>query len=94
MIPDLNRLKIFYYIYQNRSVAKTANHLRLTQPAISQHLRKLEDEIKISLFVRSHRTMIPTSAGEKLYDVVAPFLDKLPENIKQIQMPMNSPSSI
>ncbi len=46
MTPDFNRLKVFFHIHRNRSVAAAARELHVTQSAVSQHLRKLETEIK------------------------------------------------
>ncbi|RLE03892.1 MAG: LysR family transcriptional regulator, partial [Bacteroidetes bacterium] len=62
MLPDFNRLKVFYYIYSLKSIAAAARQLHISQPAVSQHLKKLEAEINTSLFVRLHKRMVPTSA--------------------------------
>ena len=47
MVPDLNRLKVFTHVYVHRSVTKAAHSLNLSQPAISQHLKKLEKELRV-----------------------------------------------
>ena len=49
---DFNRIKVFYYIFSNQSVAKAARELNITQSAVSQQLKKLELEIKTRLFTR------------------------------------------
>jgi DNA-binding transcriptional LysR family regulator len=94
MLPDLNRLKVFYYIFKFNSIVATADKLHLSQPAISQQLQKLEGELKIQLFTRLHKKLVPTAAGERLFDLVEPFIDKLRDGIPHISQPANSPSGL
>lgn len=91
MIPDLNRLKIFYHVYQHQSVKKASDVLFLTQPGVTKHIQKLEAEIKTPLFIRQHKKMIPTLAADRLYDITEPFLRSLESGIPQISLPMNEP---
>lgn len=92
MLPDFNRLKVFYYIYSLNSVVGAAGALHLSQPAVSQHLRKLESEIKMHLFTRLHKGMAPTAAGDRLFEIVKPFVSQLEEGITHIRRPMDRPS--
>lgn len=94
MLPDFNRLKIFYYIFFHKSIAAAAKELYVTQSAISQHLQKLEGEIKTLLFTRLHKRLVPTPAGEKLFKVISPFMDQLEENIRSISQSQQSPSGM
>ena len=45
-----------------------AERLNLTQPAVSQQIRSLEDEMKVALLVRGVRQVKPTMQGQLLYD--------------------------
>ncbi|MCP4022506.1 MAG: LysR family transcriptional regulator [Desulfobacteraceae bacterium] len=91
MLPDLNRIKVFYYIYTHESTIKAAEKLYITQPAVSQQLRKLESEIKVPLFTRLHKKIIPTAAGHKLYAAVKPFIENLECEVQTISTPMDRP---
>jgi DNA-binding transcriptional LysR family regulator len=91
MLPDFNRLKVFYFVYHHGSTAMAAKKLHVTQPAVSQHLKKLEAEIGARLFTRMHKGLAPTSAGETLYGIVKPFMDNIERNIEQIQMAHEGP---
>ena len=91
MIPDLNRLKIFSYVYANRSVSKAARQLNLSQPAVSQHLKKLEHELRIPLFTRTNRKIVPTPAATRLYDRMNPLLAELSKEIKYLRRPLETP---
>lgn len=87
----LNRLEIFYTVYSCSSVSKAAEQLHLSQPAVSQQIKKLEQEIEVLLFTRLHKRLIPTAAAIRLYDEVAPFLMGLDERINQLKIPSEKP---
>jgi len=92
MLPDLNRLKVFYHIYRLNSVIGAANRLHLSQPAVSQQLHKLESELKVPLFTRLHKKLVPTAAGEHLFSFVAPFIEKLQDEVIHIRQPLDRPA--
>lgn len=94
MLPDLNRLKVFYHVYSLQSMKEAAAALHLTQPGISQHIGKLEAEIKTLLFIRRHKKIIPTQAADKLFDLIKSFIETLENEIKDISKPMNSPCGL
>jgi DNA-binding transcriptional LysR family regulator len=51
----------------------------LTQPAVFQQVRKLEDELGVRLFERVGKAELRlTAAGRQLYDHAAPFFERLP----------------
>ncbi len=91
MLPDLNRLKVFYHVYSRQSINLAANDLFLTQPGISQHIQKLESEIGTPLFIRLHKKIVPTQAGERLFLTIKPFIESLASKIKAISTPMDRP---
>lgn len=92
MLPDFNRLRVFYQIYRNQSVVAAARVLHLSQPAVSQQLQKLEGELKVELFTRLHKKLIPTAAGHQLFELVQPFVDSLQATVTQIQRPTQHPA--
>ena len=92
MFPDFNRLKVFYFIYSNRSVVLAAKQLHVTQSAVSQSLSKLEEELNQSLFTRVHKRLVPTSEAEILYNVVQPFIKNLQDQLRLMQQSHSMPS--
>lgn len=94
MQNDLNRLKYFYFIYQEGGVTKAALKLNTSQPAVSQQLQKLEKELGVLLFTRLHKKLIPTSAGHQLYEVLGSFFQGLPEQLVHLKIPSKVPSGI
>ncbi len=81
MLPDLNRLRVFFHIYTTEGVGAAAERLHVTQSAVSQSLRKLESELETQLFVRTRNRLVATSAARALFDVVAPFLANLERGV-------------
>jgi len=94
MLPDLNRLKVFYHIYSLNSIVGAANRLHLSQPAISQQLQKLEGELRVSLFTRLHKKLVPTAAGERLFTLIEPLINKLQDGIPYIRQPLDRPAGM
>lgn len=92
MLPDLNRLKVFYHIFNEQSVTAAAKLLHITQSGVSQHLKKLEEELHSSLFTRVNRRLVPTAAGKKLYHIVQPFMTQLEKGVRHINETMEKPS--
>ena len=94
MLPDFNRLKVFYYIYAENSIVAASRLLHLTQPAVSQQLRKLEHELQAPLFIRLHKKLVPTEAAKRLFALVQPFVDNLQGEIEDIAQPLDRPAGI
>ncbi|MCG8632318.1 MAG: LysR family transcriptional regulator [Desulfobacterales bacterium] len=94
MLPDLNRIKVFYFIFDTRSVAQAAKELNITSSAVSQALAKLEGELKVQLFTRLHRKLVPTAAGEELFSIVSPFIRDLETGIDNILRARDVPSGM
>lgn len=66
-LKHLNALRSFECAARHQSYSKAAKELFVSQAAISQQMRQLEQSIGIKLFVRNGRKMDLTQSGEKLY---------------------------
>ena len=94
MLPDFNRLKVFYYIFVQKSVVGAARELNITASAVSQTLNKLEGELSVLLFTRLHKKLVPTSAGDQLFEILKPFILDLEAGIKQMRQARQIPSGM
>ena len=65
---ELYQLRTFVRIVQDASFTRAARILHLTQPAVSQQLRSLEEELGVELLKRTGRRVRPTRAGEVLLE--------------------------
>lgn len=63
---DINQLEVLIAVAQEKSFSRAAETLNRTQPAISQAIRRLEQEIGEKLFDRSSKDGTLTTAGEVL----------------------------
>jgi LysR family tcuABC transcriptional regulator len=64
---DLRQLRYFSQIVECGSVAKASRQLFIAQPALSQQLKKLEEEVGKPLLNRSSKGVTPTDNGLALY---------------------------
>lgn len=68
MNTDLNAYKTFYLVAKYKSFTKASQELYISQPAVTQTIKKLEDQLNIKLFDRSSSGKIElTAAGEVIY---------------------------
>ena len=65
---DLAELRVFMAVATERSFSRAAAKLHRTQPAISQAIRRLEDEVAEKLFDRSSKDGTLTEAGQVLQE--------------------------
>ncbi|MGB0507956.1 MAG: LysR substrate-binding domain-containing protein [Pikeienuella sp.] len=73
-IGSLHHLTAFEAAARHGSFTRAAEELNVSQPAISQSIRRLEAAIGVPLFQRGHRSITLTDAGELLaHDVVEGF---------------------
>ncbi|MRJ22799.1 LysR family transcriptional regulator [Pseudomonas haemolytica] len=63
---DIQSLRSFLKVAELGSFTRAAQALSLTQPAISQQIRRLEDLLGVALFARDNRQVLLTLEGERL----------------------------
>lgn len=68
---DYNLYKIFLYLYEQKSISKTANLLYVSQPAISYSLKELENQLGYTLFYRNSKGIEPTMEAKELYSYIS-----------------------
>ena len=77
---DLNLLKAFDALMDERSVTRAAARLSLTQPAVSGMLNRLRDSFGDPLFARTSRGVTPTPRAEALIGSVKRVLAEIRNN--------------
>ena len=74
---DLNLLVILQHLLEERSISAVARRLNLSQPAVSNALRRLRTALDDELFVRTAQGMQPTPLAERLAEPVGEALSLL-----------------
>lgn len=72
---NLELYRIFYTVAKNKHMTKASEELNISQPAISQSIKKLEDELGGTLFLRSNKGMELTSEGKMFFEYVKGALE-------------------
>lgn len=67
MSINLELYKVFYYTAREQSFSRAAEALFISQPAVSQSIGKLEEELGGALFIRTPRGVRLSQEGEVLY---------------------------
>jgi len=78
---DLNLLRVFLALMQERNVTRAAQRLGITQPALSNSLTRLRAMLLDPLFIRERYGMQPTQKAEELAPVIAAALASLDDVI-------------
>ena len=70
MNVDLELYRIFYVVAKNKHMTRASEELFISQPAISQAIKKLESQLGGTLFLRSNKGMELTEEGKMLYSYI------------------------
>jgi DNA-binding transcriptional LysR family regulator len=80
------RLNVFYIVARRLNFTKAAAELYITQPAVTKHIKELENQFKVSLFERSGNKKITlTPAGETLLE----YTTQLSNTYRELEYDMN-----
>ena len=71
MNVNLEHYRVFYYVGKTGAITQAAEQLSISQPAVSQALKQLEQQLGTVLFVRTAKGVRFTAEGEMLYSYVA-----------------------
>ena len=62
--------KVFHEVATAKSISKAAENLLISQPAVTQSTKTLEDQLGGKLFIRTPKGVILTNEGEELYKYI------------------------
>jgi DNA-binding transcriptional LysR family regulator len=89
---NMNDLTAFLAVATERSFTKAAAKLGVSQPALSQTIRNLEERLDLRLLVRTTRSVSPTAAGERLLQSVGPRLQEIDAELDALRALRGKPA--
>ena len=82
---DLRRLRYFVKVAETGSLTRAAAALHVAQPALSQQIRILEDELGVGLLVRGPRGVTLTEPGERLFAEATRIFEGIKVGIERVK---------
>ncbi|SDJ11696.1 LysR family transcriptional regulator [Aliiruegeria lutimaris] len=86
-----NELYAFTVVARHRSFTRAAAHLGMSQSALSQTVKNLEESLGVRLLARSTRSVSPTEAGERLLSRLGPQFDEMEDALEELNTVRHSP---
>ncbi|GEA51805.1 LysR family transcriptional regulator [Vibrio inusitatus NBRC 102082] len=81
---DLNLLRTFQIIYQEKNLKRASLRLHVSAPALSKSLNRLRDHFNDPLFVKVPKGLSPTPFSNDLSESINPSLEKLANNLNSL----------
>ena len=78
---DASDLLAFLAVARERSFTRAAAKLGMTQSALSQIIRNLEERLGVRLLNRTTRSVTPTQAGERLFQSIGPKFNEMDQDL-------------
>ncbi|MDY3920330.1 MAG: LysR family transcriptional regulator [Candidatus Limivivens sp.] len=85
MEQNLSQYRIFYTVALEGNISRAAEALFISQPAISKSIRKLEESLETTLFLRNSRGVQLTEEGKLLFHHVKEAFDTLRTGEEQLR---------
>lgn len=90
----LPNLAWFALIAQHGSFTKAAAQMGVSRAALSQNLKRLEEQMNIKLFYRTTRDMSLTQEGQHLFEQIAPALQTIDQAMRGVGQTLGTPSGL
>lgn len=81
---NLELYRIFYVVAECKNITKASEMLNISQPAVTKHIKNLEEQLGSPLFIRTKKGVVLNEYGEKIFLKVKNALTLLDESEKQI----------
>ena len=89
---NVNDLLAFLAVARERSFTRAAAKIGVTQSALSHTIRQLEARLGIRLLTRTTRAVMPTEAGERLFESIGPHFDEIEAQVEALSALRDKPA--
>jgi len=91
---EMADLTAFLAVAEERSFTRAAVRLGMSQSALSQIVRRLEERLGLRLLTRTTRSVAPTEAGERVLETLGPALNDLDDRIAALSAMRGKPAGV
>jgi DNA-binding transcriptional LysR family regulator len=92
IMVETSQLQTLVAVARAQSFSKAAEELGVTQSAISQSIKNLENKVGVKLFKRSGKKVVLTSEGDKLHSLAQTFISQMEDTLDEIRFDKDSMS--
>lgn len=89
---ELRQLRYFVAIVDHGSLSRAARVLHIAQPALTQQLRQLEDDLGAQLLHRSSQGVLSTDAGKTFYEHAQAILKQVEDARSAVTQSLHTPT--
>ncbi|MGE4305532.1 MAG: LysR family transcriptional regulator [Novosphingobium sp.] len=89
---NYNELAAFVVVARELSFTRAAAKLGVSQSALSQTIRALEERLGLRLLTRTTRSVAPTEAGRRLFDTLAPRFEEITQELASLSQLRDKPA--
>jgi DNA-binding transcriptional LysR family regulator len=89
---NFNEFAAFTVVARELSFTRAAAKLGVSQSALSQTIRGLEERLGVRLLTRTTRSVAPTEAGRRLLDTLAPRFDEIVQELGLLSQLRDKPA--
>lgn len=89
MVENLDYYKVFYYVVKEGGITQAAKVLSVSQPAVSQIIRQLEQQLQMTLFTRVGKGIRLTAEGEVLFSYVEKGYEQIKQGVSRLESMRN-----
>ena len=86
---NLNFLKYYYVVINEKNITKASEKLMVSQPAVTRAIQELENTLGVKLLKRSKKGVTPTPEGLILYEHTKEILDEVSSTLNIIDTNKN-----
>lgn len=77
MAVNFEYYKVFYYVVKYQTISRAAQALHLTQPTVSHYIQALENELNVTLFLRSKHGVTMTPEASVMFQNISKAMEHI-----------------